>query len=78
MSMRCSMDQIKALRTMDDPDSSLPFIRQILSTLRTNVGNESTVLGFIGTPWTLAAYAMEGAADRCNPQGLGCRAKGLD
>ena len=61
------MDQIKALRTMDDPDSSLPFIRQILSTLRTNVGNESTVLGFIGTPWTLAAYAMEGAADRCNP-----------
>lgn len=56
---------MRALRTLDDPDSSLPFIRQILSTLRTNVGADSTVLGFIGTPWTLAAYAMEGAADRC-------------
>ena len=49
---------------LDDPDSSLPFIRQILSALRTNVGGASTVVGFIGTPWTLAAYAMEGAADR--------------
>lgn len=60
-------DQVRALRTLDDPDSSLPFIRQILSTLRTNVGSDSTVIGFIGTPWTLAAYAMEGAADRCPP-----------
>lgn len=58
------MDQVRALRTLDDPDSSLPFIRPILSTLRSNVGNESTVLGFIGSPWTLAAYAMEGAAER--------------
>lgn len=58
-------DQVKELRTLDDPDSSLPFIRPILSTLRSNVGDASTVLGFIGTPWTLAAYSMEGAADRC-------------
>ena len=53
------------MRPLDDPDSSLPFIREILSTLRHNVGNASTVLGFIGAPWTLAAYAMEGQADRC-------------
>ena len=53
-------------KTLDDPDASLPFIREILSTLRQNVGNASTVLGFIGAPWTLAAYAMEGAADRCS------------
>ena len=53
------------MRTLDDPDSSLPFIREILSTLRQSVGNASTVLGFIGAPWTLAAYAMEGQADRC-------------
>lgn len=26
--------------------------------------NQATVLGFIGTPWTLAAYAIEGKADR--------------
>jgi len=59
-----SMDAVRQLRTLDDPDASLPFIREILSTLRQNVGNQSTVLGFIGAPWTLAAYAMEGAADR--------------
>ena len=58
-------EQLQELRTLDDPDASLPFIRQILSTLRRNVGNQATVLGFIGTPWTLAAYAMEGSADRC-------------
>jgi uroporphyrinogen decarboxylase len=27
-------------------------------------GTEATLLGFIGTPWTLAAYAMEGKADK--------------
>lgn len=25
---------------------------------------QGTLLGFVGTPWTLAAYAMEGKADR--------------
>ncbi len=57
-------EQLRELRTLDDPESSLPFIRQILSALRANVGGEAAVLGFIGTPWTLAAYAIEGAADR--------------
>jgi hypothetical protein len=26
--------------------------------------DETTLLGFVGTPWTLAAYAIEGKADR--------------
>ena len=55
------------MRPMDDPDAALPFIRDILSTLRSNVGGQSTVLGFVGTPWTLAAYAIEGAAERHAP-----------
>lgn len=45
---------------MDDPHAKLPFIREILSSLRKEIGSEATLLGFIGTPWTLAAYAMEG------------------
>jgi uroporphyrinogen decarboxylase len=28
------------------------------------VDGQATLLGFIGTPWTLAAYAVEGKADR--------------
>ena len=26
--------------------------------------DQTTLLGFVGTPWTLAAYAIEGKADR--------------
>jgi uroporphyrinogen decarboxylase len=49
--------QIDQLRPLD-PEESLPFIRQILQTLRQEVGNEAAVLGFVGAPWTLAAYAI--------------------
>jgi len=59
-----TMADVTALKPLDDPDSSLPFIREILSTLRKEVDGQSTMLGFIGTPWTLAAYAMEGKSDR--------------
>ena len=62
--MERSLEDVAQMRPLDDPDAALPFIRQILSTLRMNVGHDATVLGFIGTPWTLAAYAIEGSADR--------------
>lgn len=47
-----------------DPDKTLPFIKTILKTLRQEVGNQSTVLGFVGAPWTLAAYAVEGKSSK--------------
>ena len=47
---------------MDDPASSLPFVQQILGSLRAEVGNASTVLGFVGSPYTLAAYCIESRA----------------
>lgn len=47
-----------------EPDESLPFIKTILQTLRQEVGNKSTVLGFVGAPWTLAAYAVEGKGSK--------------
>jgi uroporphyrinogen decarboxylase len=40
------------------------FIEQTLKTLRREVGNEATVLGFVGAPWTLAAYAIEGKSSK--------------
>ncbi|MEO0455664.1 MAG: uroporphyrinogen decarboxylase [Cyanobacteria bacterium P01_A01_bin.114] len=58
-----SQAQIDQMRPLE-PDESLPFIRQILTTLRQEVGNESTVLGFVGAPWTLAAYAVEGKSSK--------------
>jgi uroporphyrinogen decarboxylase len=55
--------QVDALHSFD-PYKSLPFIRTILQTLRQEVGNEATVLGFVGAPWTLAAYAIEGRSSK--------------
>lgn len=57
-------DDLSRLITLDDPASSLPFVAETLKALRAEVDNKATVLGFIGTPWTLAAYAIEGKADR--------------
>ncbi len=58
-----SMEQINNLHPIE-PEASMPFIRQILQTLRQEVGNEATVLGFVGSPWTLAAYAIEGKSSK--------------
>ena len=46
------------------PEDSLPFIKTILQALREEVGNKSTVLGFVGAPWTLAAYVVEGKGSK--------------
>ncbi|MEW5314040.1 MAG: hypothetical protein WDW38_005567 [Sanguina aurantia] len=59
-----SLEHVKALRVLDDPASSLPFIQTTLSTLRSEIDNEATLIGFIGTPWTLAAYSVEGKSDK--------------
>jgi uroporphyrinogen decarboxylase len=58
-----TQEQVDALRPIE-PEESLPFIRTILQTLRQEVGNQSTVLGFVGAPWTLAAYAVEGKGSK--------------
>ena len=55
--------QIDAL-TEFDPDSTVPFIRKILSILKQEVGDQATLLGFVGAPWTLAAYAVEGKSSK--------------
>ena len=58
-----SQAQIDGLKSFE-PEESMPFIRQILQALRAEVGNQSTVLGFVGAPWTLAAYAVEGKGSK--------------
>ena len=58
-----SADQIDRLRPLN-PSESLPFVGQVLGQLRRDVGNEAAVLGFVGAPWTLAAYAVEGRSSK--------------
>jgi uroporphyrinogen decarboxylase len=74
-----TIEQVKQLHLLD-PATSLPFIQTILQALRNEVGNEAAVLGFVGAPWTLAAYAVEGKSSKdyavikrmafCEPQTL--------
>jgi uroporphyrinogen decarboxylase len=56
-------EQVASLHALQ-PEESLPFIKTILQALRQEVGDKSTVLGFVGAPWTLAAYAVEGKGSK--------------
>ncbi|MFM7674891.1 MAG: uroporphyrinogen decarboxylase [Synechococcus sp.] len=58
-----SQEQVDALRPLN-PAEALPFVGEVLGRLRADVGNEATVLGFVGAPWTLAAYAVEGKSSK--------------
>lgn len=57
---QAQIDQLHPL----NPEESLPFIKTILGNLRQAVGNQAAVLGFVGAPWTLAAYAVEGKSSK--------------
>ncbi len=59
-----SMDDVLRMTPLDDPDGDLPFIRTILGDLRAETEGKTTLLGFVGAPFTLVAYAVEGKANR--------------
>jgi uroporphyrinogen decarboxylase len=58
-----TQEQIDLLTPLN-PEKSLPFIKTILQSLRSEIKDESTLLGFVGAPWTLAAYAIEGKSSK--------------
>ena len=47
-----------------DPSSAAPFVAEALKTLRHEVGPETAVLGFVGCPYTLATYLVEGKTSK--------------
>lgn len=62
--------KMKAWSTMADVDKihtinpavSTPFVAEALKCLRKEVGNKAAVLGFVGLPYTLATYMVEGGS----------------
>lgn len=54
-----SMDDVKTLTHLE-PEKSVGFVGEALGLLRQEVGNNATVLGFVGAPFTLASYIVEG------------------
>jgi len=59
-----TMEDVAALTPLVDPLSKLPFINTILGDLKKEIAGQSTLLGFVGSPFTLVAYAVEGSANR--------------
>jgi uroporphyrinogen decarboxylase len=58
-----SMEQVEKVTPLDS-DGTCPFVGEALRTLRQEVGNASTVLGFVGAPFTLASYIIEGGSSK--------------
>ena len=58
-----TFDQVKNLKKLI-PNENLSFVGDVLSSLRKDIENKSTLLGFVGAPWTLAAYVVEGKSSK--------------
>lgn len=58
----CDEDALKALHPIDL--EKLNFVGESLKILRHEVGDKAAVLGFVGAPWTIATYIVEGGTTR--------------
>ena len=56
--------QFAATAKAFDPGAQLPFVGETLRNLKAETEGKTTLVGFVGAPWTLAAYAVEGKATR--------------
>jgi hypothetical protein len=46
------------------PEEAVPYVGEALRRLRAEVGGEAAVLGFVGAPFTLATYIVEGGMSK--------------
>jgi len=56
-------DDMKKMHPID-PSAAAPFVAETLKILRDEVGPETAVLGFVGCPYTLATYMVEGKTSK--------------
>lgn len=58
-----SQEDVDGLKTVD-PEKDLWFVKDTLTQLRQELGDETALIGFAGAPYTLATYAVEGQGSR--------------
>ena len=58
-----SWDDVNKMHLID-PSTAAPFTGEALRTLREEVTPETAVLGFVGCPYTLATYLVEGKTSK--------------
>ncbi|XWS08347.1 hypothetical protein CRYUN_Cryun41cG0071900 [Craigia yunnanensis] len=54
------VDQVREF----NPEESVPYVGEALTILRREVDNKAAVLGFVGAPFTLASYVVEGGSSK--------------
>ena len=62
-------DPIRTLRQVEnlrvpDPVETVPFVMEIIRTLKRELDGQVPLIGFAGAPWTLAAYMIEGGGSK--------------
>lgn len=62
-------DPIRTTKDVDEvrefvPEESVPYVGKSLLILREEVKGEAAVLGFVGAPFTLASYVVEGGSSK--------------
>eukprot|EP01026_Neomeris_dumetosa_P012103 TRINITY_DN14256_c0_g1_i1.p1 TRINITY_DN14256_c0_g1~~TRINITY_DN14256_c0_g1_i1.p1 ORF type:complete len:394 (+),score=46.29 TRINITY_DN14256_c0_g1_i1:61-1242(+) len=58
-----TLEQIGSV-TKFDPEQGTSFVGETLQILKKEIGNEATLLGFVGAPFTLSSYIVEGGSSR--------------
>lgn len=61
-----SSEEFTARMKRIDVDTACPFVGKVLGDLREEVGNRATIIGFIGLPFTLGSYVVEGQTGLAN------------
>ena len=54
----------------EDIEKKLSYVSDTLKILRNELGNNQALLGFCGSPWTLACYMLEGGSADGFPKAL--------
>jgi len=60
LGMKLSFDTIKKLRTFKEAIGELEFQREAVRQTRAALPKDKSLIGFVGGPWTLFSYAVEG------------------
>ena len=58
---------VKSLK-MPDPGKSLAYVMDAVSLIRKTLNGEVPLIGFSGSPWTLATYMVEGGSSKTFPK----------
>ncbi|QSX29733.1 uroporphyrinogen decarboxylase [Shewanella cyperi] len=58
-----TLEAIKAL-PIPDPEDELGYVMKAVSTIRRELKGEVPLIGFSGSPWTLATYMVEGGSSK--------------